>query len=79
MKINKAYCFMHDKMEWFLPWYYKACGECGHVWKTKKAFVKDIKLSDIDMARHAKLYGYEHQPLTKLEAVFMCPLCAHDF
>lgn len=62
------WCSWHHQVEPSLPGDFKACFECGHVWRTRAAFEADCEWAAWE---HGVPFPHADQPF--------CPLCIHDF
>lgn len=71
------WCHSCGVEEIFLPLeHYRACGECGHVFKTEADLVQ------MDVERRGEFNDHDEMgevwPLRGSE-IHACPMCAHDF
>lgn len=69
-----AYCVIHDVVEEDRPGDYKACLECGHVYRTPGDLTKAA------VEQYIKLNGDNGNAfIIRLRDIHACPLCGHDF
>jgi len=60
-------CYSHHRVELSEPGDFRACFECGHIWRTRDEFLADVEVG----CREADVPMDPDQPF--------CPLCVHDF
>lgn len=63
------WCLTHRRYEKDRPGDYRTCGECCHIWRTQKAFVRDVLA-----ARASDASRDVGDPLSQET----CPLCGND-
>ena len=77
--VANTFCYIHGVCEPDLPGDYRACGECGHVYRT----VWDLLTEELLFWRRGVMGGWvdsmEVGPLGDPDRIFSCPLCTHDF
>jgi hypothetical protein len=74
------YCFSHDRVEPTQDGDYRACGECGHVWRTEADFVTDVLIDrahfEADYVRYERAMPPDFEYAAQDQ--WFCPLCTHD-
>jgi len=66
-------CVIHDTIE---PMGFVQCFECGHVYPTKEAIVKDFNQLLKELTEHTTI---ENPPIKTFDEAPFCPLCLHDW
>lgn len=75
--VGWEHCYIHNRHEPSLPGDYRACLECGHVYRTPW----EVMLELLFLYRHWFNMGWDKflQPIPPADEIYSCPLCTHDF
>jgi rubredoxin len=68
----QEWCIIHNRVEEACKSDFKACSECGHIYRTAGDLLDEFR----KRCEELKLIAYNGIPV---ELIYSCPLCGHDF